>query len=56
MTLTVDEKKYLKALVQKELEHFSRDSRTLFVDIPVQFLKGGHDYKHFLEDLLKKLE
>jgi len=55
MTLTAQEKKYLKLIVEKELAHFERDKKTLFVDLPVSFLKGEHDYKHFLEDLLKKL-
>lgn len=55
MTLTTQEKKFLKAIVQKELEHFARDKKTLFVDLPVSFLKGEHDYQHFLEQLLKKL-
>jgi hypothetical protein len=55
MTLTADEKQYLKAIVQKELEHFARDKKTMFLDLPVLFIKGEHDYKHFLEELLKKL-
>jgi hypothetical protein len=56
MTLTPDEKKYLRDAVQKELDHFVRDNKTLLIDNPVSFLKGGHDYKHFLEQLLKKLQ
>ena len=55
MTLTPDEKRYLKAIVQKELDHFSREQKTLFIDLPPAFLKGEHDYKHFLEQLLKRL-
>lgn len=56
MTLTSDEKKFLRFVVQKELEHYKRDRKTMLVDLPLSFLKGGHDYVHFLEDLLKKLE
>ncbi len=56
MTLTSDEKKFLKFVVQKELEHFRRDKKMLLVDLPVSFLKGEHDYVHFLEGLLKKLD
>ncbi len=49
------EKAYLKGLVEKELEHFRKEKKTLFIDIPPQFLKGEHDFEHFLEGLLKKL-
>lgn len=54
--MTPDEKKYLRELVKKELEHFKKEKKTLFIAMPVQFLKGEHDYQHFLENLLKKLE
>ncbi len=53
--LTAQDKKYLKLLVENELKHFERDKKTLILDLPVSFLKGEHDYKHFLEELLKKL-
>jgi hypothetical protein len=56
MSLTPDEKKFLKHIVQKELEHFRRDKKTMLVDLPISFLKGEHDYIHFLEELLKKLD
>ncbi len=55
MVLTVQDKKFLKFIVQKELEHFKNDQKTLFIDLPVSFLKGEHEYMHFLEELLKKL-
>jgi hypothetical protein len=55
MSFTADEKKFLKALVQKEQAHYEKENRTLLIDVPLTFLKGGHDYKHFLEQLLKKL-
>ncbi|MEM4253916.1 MAG: hypothetical protein QXR48_00825 [Candidatus Woesearchaeota archaeon] len=56
MMLTSEEKRFLKFVVQKELEHYKRDRKTMLVDLPLSFLKGGHDYVHFLEGLLKKLD
>lgn len=56
MTLDAQEKKFLKALVERELKHFERDAASIPVDLPVTFLKGEHDYGHFLERLLKNLE
>ena len=55
MTLTAQEKKYLKSIVEQEVAHFERDKKTVLSDMSVSFLKGEHDYKHFLEALLKKL-
>jgi len=54
--MSPEEKSYLKELVQKELDHFAKEQKTLYVDNPARFLKGAHDYKHFLEELLKKLQ
>jgi hypothetical protein len=56
MTLSPLEKKYIKAIVERELAHFERDQKTLLHDLPVTFLKGAHGYKHFLEALLKKIQ
>lgn len=58
MTLTKTEKQYLKAFVEKELNHLKKDEKTLVVDLGLglPFLKGEHEYRHFLEDLLKKLK
>ena len=56
MTLTAQEKKYLKIVLQKELKHFKKDKSTMLLDLPVIFLKGEHDYQHFLENLIKKLK
>lgn len=56
MSLTKNEKAYLKEVVKKELEHFAREKKTLLTNLPPQFLKGEHDYQHFLENLLKKLD
>jgi len=55
MTLTAQEKKYLQIVLKKELAHFKRDKSTMLLDLPVIFLKSEHDYRHFLENLLKKL-
>ena len=54
--LTKDEKDYLKAVVKKELENLEKQQKALFVGMSLTFLKGEHEYKHFLENLLKKLE
>ena len=53
---TKDEKEFLKELVKREHDHFVREQKSIFVDLPLTFLKGEHTYDHFLEDLLKKLE
>jgi hypothetical protein len=55
MTLTAMETKYVRLLIEKELEHFKREEVTLF-DVDTTFLKGEHEYQHFLEALLKKLK
>lgn len=52
--LSPQEKKYLKTIVEKELAHFAKEKKTL-MDVPVSFLKGEHDYTHFLEELIEKL-
>lgn len=54
--LTPQEKKFLKELVKRELEHYVREKKTLLVDVPVSFLKAGHDYKHFLDEIIRKLD
>ena len=54
--LTKDEKEYLRKVVKAELEQFDKKQATLFIGISPNFLKGEHEYKHFLEKLLKKLE
>ncbi|MEM4263359.1 MAG: hypothetical protein QW666_00495 [Candidatus Woesearchaeota archaeon] len=56
MRFTKDEKEFLKELVKRERDHFVREKKSVFIDLPLTFLKGGHTYDHFLEDLLKKLE
>ncbi len=55
MRLTPSEKNCLRVMLQKELKHWKRERKTL-IDLPISFLKGGHDYKHFIEGLIKKLK
>jgi len=54
--LTNDEKSYLKELVKRELEHFKRDGKAASQDAAVGFLKAEHEYGHFLENILEKLQ
>ncbi len=53
---TKDEKEFLKELVKRERNHFVREKKSVFIDLPLTFLKGEHTYDHFLEGLLKKME
>jgi hypothetical protein len=55
MTFTPDEKKLLKTLVQKELDSFNEEGKTLFVDDNPGFMALEEKYEIFLERLLKKL-
>ena len=54
--LTKDETAYLRDIVKKELEELEKNQKALFIGMSPNFLKGEHEYKHFLETLLKKLE
>lgn len=54
--LNQDEKRYLRELVKRELERFRQEKKMLFIDMPLPFLKGEHEYVHFIEGILKKLE
>jgi hypothetical protein len=56
MALTKDDKMVLRELVKQEMETFEKTQKSLFVGMPLTFLKGEHEYKHYLEKLLKKLE
>ena len=56
MAFTAKEKKYLKTLVQKEIRHYKKERGSLFIALPIRFIKGGHDFKHFLQGILKKLK
>ncbi|HLF54102.1 MAG TPA: hypothetical protein VI612_00075 [Candidatus Nanoarchaeia archaeon] len=51
-----DEKEYLKFLIKKELEQFRKEEKTVASESAVKFLKAEHDYGHFLEKLLEKLQ
>ena len=53
---STEEKQYLKALLERELEHFKKEGKTASMDAAVRFLKAEHDYGHFLENLLRKLQ
>ena len=65
MTLTKEDKDVLKILVEKELDHVTRDGEKLLIsnadyitktgspDLP--FLKSFPLYEKFLQDLKKKL-
>lgn len=54
--LTKDEKEYLKTIVKDELDKIEKQEKSLFIGMSLNFLKGEHEYKHFLEELIKKLE
>ena len=54
--LTKDEKDYLKTIVKEELVKLEKQKKALFIGMSLTFLKGEHEYKHFLENLVKKLE
>lgn len=56
MVLTKDEKGFLKRLVKQEFDEFIKNKKTFLWENSPSFLKGEHEYKHFLENLLKKLE
>ena len=51
-----DEKEYLRELIKRELAHFRTEQKTVAMDAAVKFLKAEHDYGHFLERLLEKLQ
>ncbi len=65
MTLTKEEMDVLKILVQKELDHVTKDAKKLMIsNAPffggsgksnLPFLKSEVAYQQFLKDLLKKL-
>ncbi len=51
-----DEKEFLKELVKRELEHFKKEEKTVVMSSALKFLKAEHEYGHFLENLLEKLQ
>ena len=56
MMLTKDDKMVLREMVKQELDNVAKNQKRLFVGMSPSFLKGEHEYKHYLEKLLKKLE
>jgi len=51
-----DEKEFLKDLVKRDLEHFKKEEKTVAMESALKFLKAEHEYGHFLEKLLEKLQ
>jgi len=51
-----EEKEYLRLVVKTELEKFRKEEKTAVMDASVQFLKAEHEYGHFLEKLIEKLQ
>ena len=56
MVLTKDEKTHLKELVKRELALFKKESKLSAAGAALPFLKAEHEYSHFLERLMEKLE
>ena len=54
--LTEDEKKYLKKLVEKDLEKFKDEGETIITNVSPGFLKGEKEYEDFLKELIEKLK
>ena len=51
-----EEKDYLKIVLKRELEQFKKEGKTASMGAAVGFLKAEHEYGHFLERLLEKLQ
>ncbi len=54
--LTKDEKKYLKALVEKQLEDFKKREKIADFDTTPVWVKGTDDYEKFLKEIMEKLK
>jgi hypothetical protein len=53
---TEDEKKYLKALVKKELDAFEKEGKTVLItETFPNFLAADAKYDQWLKDMIKKL-
>lgn len=50
------EKEYLRRVVSRELREFKEDEKAAHAVEGVALLKGTHEYRHFLENLLEKLK
>jgi hypothetical protein len=51
-----DEKEYLRVLLKRELEQFKKEGKAASQGAAVRFLKAEHEYGHFLERLMEKLQ
>jgi len=51
-----NEKEYLRLLVSRELERFKENEHVIEDSQVLRFLKGAHEYEHFLEGILEKLK
>lgn len=52
-----DEKQFLKELVKRDLENFKKSQKIPGdMEASVRFFKAAHEYGHFLEKLLEKLQ
>lgn len=51
-----NEKEFLKEIVKKELESFKKTQKAASMGAALKFLKAEHEFGHFLEALLKKLQ
>lgn len=59
MSITKEESKVLKALVEQELEHIKKDESMLHADNVVPdllFLTNAKDYERLLQKILKKMK
>ena len=56
MELSQDEKKLLAFLVEKELEEFTKEGKTVMDNMSLSFVKSEAMSEEFLKELLKKLK
>lgn len=56
MVLSKDEKKHLLELVKRELVLFKKEANLSAARAALPFLKAEHEYGHFLERLMEKLQ
>jgi len=54
--LTKDQKQVLRVLVKRELDHFTKEKNTIFLEMYLPFLKAEHQVEDFLKELLKALD
>lgn len=56
MEFTDNEKKYLKAIIKKELDNYEAEEKTIIEEISPAIVALEEKYDIFLTELLKKLE